>query len=345
MEDSGELEAIVAKVISENPDVVERIQGGNAKAMGALVGPIMRETKGRADGGEVNRLLRSALGLCGPTPDRLCTRDAALRPASWTSSATWTRLSTSSLTSSRETCALTVATLMCSSAAISALAPPRPTAQRDLALAGARAPPAGPAPARGARRPRPPRARSAAGSTVGESIALARVDVLDRAHDLRRRRVLEQEARRRPPAARAGRARRRRTSSARSRPGETAGRAPAASPRSRRRPACGCPSARRRAGGGRPRPAPRARPRPRRRPRPAAPAEHHPQPGAHERVVVDQQDADHVRPGEGRAQDEVAARVRAVLERAADQLDALGEPDQPAPARLGPAARDAPSGG
>jgi aspartyl-tRNA(Asn)/glutamyl-tRNA(Gln) amidotransferase subunit B len=31
--------------------------------MGALVGPVMRETKGRADGGEVNRLLRSALGL------------------------------------------------------------------------------------------------------------------------------------------------------------------------------------------------------------------------------------------------------------------------------------------
>ena len=63
MEDSGELEAIVAKVIAENPDVVERIKGGNAKAMGALVGPIMRETKGRADGGEVNRLLKSALGL------------------------------------------------------------------------------------------------------------------------------------------------------------------------------------------------------------------------------------------------------------------------------------------
>ena len=63
MEDSGELEAIVAKVIADNPDVVERIKGGNAKAMGALVGPVMRETKGRADGGEVNRLLKSALGL------------------------------------------------------------------------------------------------------------------------------------------------------------------------------------------------------------------------------------------------------------------------------------------
>jgi aspartyl-tRNA(Asn)/glutamyl-tRNA(Gln) amidotransferase subunit B len=63
MEDSGELEAIVAKVIDDNPDIVERIRGGNAKAMGALVGPIMRETKGRADGGEVNRLLRSKLGV------------------------------------------------------------------------------------------------------------------------------------------------------------------------------------------------------------------------------------------------------------------------------------------
>jgi aspartyl-tRNA(Asn)/glutamyl-tRNA(Gln) amidotransferase subunit B len=63
MEDSGELEAIVAKVIADNPDVVERIKGGNAKAMGALVGPVMRETKGRADGGEVNRLLRAQLGV------------------------------------------------------------------------------------------------------------------------------------------------------------------------------------------------------------------------------------------------------------------------------------------
>ena len=63
MGDSGELAGIVAKVIEDNADVVERIRGGNAKAMGALVGPIMRETKGRADGGEVNRLLREQLGV------------------------------------------------------------------------------------------------------------------------------------------------------------------------------------------------------------------------------------------------------------------------------------------
>jgi aspartyl-tRNA(Asn)/glutamyl-tRNA(Gln) amidotransferase subunit B len=63
MEDDGELAAVVAKVIEENPDVVERIKGGNAKAMGALVGPVMKETRGRADGGEVNRLIREQLGV------------------------------------------------------------------------------------------------------------------------------------------------------------------------------------------------------------------------------------------------------------------------------------------
>jgi aspartyl-tRNA(Asn)/glutamyl-tRNA(Gln) amidotransferase subunit B len=63
MDGGDELAGVVAQVISENPDVVERIRGGNAKAMGALVGPIMRETKGRADGGEVNRLIREQLGV------------------------------------------------------------------------------------------------------------------------------------------------------------------------------------------------------------------------------------------------------------------------------------------
>jgi aspartyl-tRNA(Asn)/glutamyl-tRNA(Gln) amidotransferase subunit B len=63
MGDSGELAGIVAKVIGDNPEVVERIRGGNTKAMGALVGPIMRETKGKADGGEVNRLIREQLGV------------------------------------------------------------------------------------------------------------------------------------------------------------------------------------------------------------------------------------------------------------------------------------------
>ncbi|MEA2295232.1 MAG: aspartyl-tRNA(Asn)/glutamyl-tRNA(Gln) amidotransferase subunit, partial [Solirubrobacteraceae bacterium] len=63
MEPGDELEAVVAKVLAENPDVVERIRGGNPKAIGALMGPVMRETKGRADGGTVQRIIREQLGV------------------------------------------------------------------------------------------------------------------------------------------------------------------------------------------------------------------------------------------------------------------------------------------
>jgi aspartyl-tRNA(Asn)/glutamyl-tRNA(Gln) amidotransferase subunit B len=61
MSDSGELEAIVEKAMADNPDAVEKIREGNGKAIGAIVGAVMRETKGRADGGEVNRLVQQKL--------------------------------------------------------------------------------------------------------------------------------------------------------------------------------------------------------------------------------------------------------------------------------------------
>jgi aspartyl-tRNA(Asn)/glutamyl-tRNA(Gln) amidotransferase subunit B len=61
MSDSGELEAIVEKAMADNPDAVEKIREGNGKAIGAIVGAVMRETKGRADGGEVNRLVQEKL--------------------------------------------------------------------------------------------------------------------------------------------------------------------------------------------------------------------------------------------------------------------------------------------
>ncbi|HYH54803.1 MAG TPA: Asp-tRNA(Asn)/Glu-tRNA(Gln) amidotransferase subunit GatB [Solirubrobacterales bacterium] len=61
MSDSGELEAIVAQAMADNPDAVEKIREGNGKAIGAIVGAVMRETKGRADGGEVNRIIREKL--------------------------------------------------------------------------------------------------------------------------------------------------------------------------------------------------------------------------------------------------------------------------------------------
>ncbi len=61
--DDGALEAIVAKAIESDPAAADRVRDGNEKAIGALVGAVMRETKGRADGGEVNRLIKQQLGL------------------------------------------------------------------------------------------------------------------------------------------------------------------------------------------------------------------------------------------------------------------------------------------
>jgi aspartyl-tRNA(Asn)/glutamyl-tRNA(Gln) amidotransferase subunit B len=59
---SDELEAIVEKAIAENADAVEKIKAGKGQAIGAIVGAVMRETKGRADGGEVTRLINEKIG-------------------------------------------------------------------------------------------------------------------------------------------------------------------------------------------------------------------------------------------------------------------------------------------
>jgi aspartyl-tRNA(Asn)/glutamyl-tRNA(Gln) amidotransferase subunit B len=62
IEEAGELDAIVERAIEADPDAAERVRQGNAKAIGPLVGFVMRETKGRADGGEVTRLINEKLG-------------------------------------------------------------------------------------------------------------------------------------------------------------------------------------------------------------------------------------------------------------------------------------------
>ncbi len=61
--DDGGLAEIVAAALAADPDAAEKVRGGNMKAVGPLVGYVMRETKGRADGGEINRLIREQLGL------------------------------------------------------------------------------------------------------------------------------------------------------------------------------------------------------------------------------------------------------------------------------------------
>jgi aspartyl-tRNA(Asn)/glutamyl-tRNA(Gln) amidotransferase subunit B len=61
--DSGELEAIVEQAIADQPDAAAKVKAGEGKAIGAIVGAVMRETRGKADGGEVTRLIRAKLGL------------------------------------------------------------------------------------------------------------------------------------------------------------------------------------------------------------------------------------------------------------------------------------------
>ena len=59
---SDELEPLAA-ALDANPDVADKLRGGNLKPMGVIVGHVMRETRGRADAGEVTRMVRERLGV------------------------------------------------------------------------------------------------------------------------------------------------------------------------------------------------------------------------------------------------------------------------------------------
>ncbi|MEI7942059.1 MAG: Asp-tRNA(Asn)/Glu-tRNA(Gln) amidotransferase subunit GatB [Candidatus Riflemargulisbacteria bacterium] len=59
--DEGELKIIIQSVIAENAKVVEDIKSGNPKAMGFLVGQVMKRSGGKANPGKVNELLILAL--------------------------------------------------------------------------------------------------------------------------------------------------------------------------------------------------------------------------------------------------------------------------------------------
>jgi aspartyl-tRNA(Asn)/glutamyl-tRNA(Gln) amidotransferase subunit B len=60
--DTGELEAVVERVVAANPELVEKFRGGKRGVLGALVGQVMRETRGRANPKLVNQLLERAIG-------------------------------------------------------------------------------------------------------------------------------------------------------------------------------------------------------------------------------------------------------------------------------------------
>jgi aspartyl-tRNA(Asn)/glutamyl-tRNA(Gln) amidotransferase subunit B len=60
--DAGELEAAVERAIDAEPEAADKVRAGEMRAIGPLVGAVMKETRGAADGGEVTRLIREKLG-------------------------------------------------------------------------------------------------------------------------------------------------------------------------------------------------------------------------------------------------------------------------------------------
>jgi aspartyl-tRNA(Asn)/glutamyl-tRNA(Gln) amidotransferase subunit B len=59
--EDGAVAELVDRVIAANPADADQVRAGNRKAVGPLVGAVMRESKGRADGGEVRELILARL--------------------------------------------------------------------------------------------------------------------------------------------------------------------------------------------------------------------------------------------------------------------------------------------
>ena len=59
--DAGALEAVVKKVLENNPKVVEEYRGGKEKVLGFLVGQVMKEMKGKANPAMAGELLKKLI--------------------------------------------------------------------------------------------------------------------------------------------------------------------------------------------------------------------------------------------------------------------------------------------
>jgi aspartyl-tRNA(Asn)/glutamyl-tRNA(Gln) amidotransferase subunit B len=61
--DTGALEAAADAAIAANPDVADKVRGGKLPAVGALVGAVMKATRGQADAAAVKAILLERLGV------------------------------------------------------------------------------------------------------------------------------------------------------------------------------------------------------------------------------------------------------------------------------------------
>src|SRR5690606_6453214 len=60
--DEGALTAAVDEAIAGNPAIADKIRGGKVAAAGALVGAVMKATRGQADAARVKELILEKLG-------------------------------------------------------------------------------------------------------------------------------------------------------------------------------------------------------------------------------------------------------------------------------------------
>ncbi|RRC95317.1 Asp-tRNA(Asn)/Glu-tRNA(Gln) amidotransferase subunit GatB [Schaalia canis] len=60
--DEGALTAAVQEALDANPDIVEKIKAGKVQAAGALVGAVMKATRGQADAARVRELIMEIVG-------------------------------------------------------------------------------------------------------------------------------------------------------------------------------------------------------------------------------------------------------------------------------------------
>ncbi len=63
--DDGALQAAIDQALAAQPDVAEKIRGGKVQAVGAIVGGVMKATRGQADAGRVRELILKTLGVEG----------------------------------------------------------------------------------------------------------------------------------------------------------------------------------------------------------------------------------------------------------------------------------------
>jgi aspartyl-tRNA(Asn)/glutamyl-tRNA(Gln) amidotransferase subunit B len=63
--DDSALQAAVDEALAAAPDVADKIRSGKVQAVGAIVGAVMKATRGQADAARVRELTLSTLGVDG----------------------------------------------------------------------------------------------------------------------------------------------------------------------------------------------------------------------------------------------------------------------------------------